>query len=182
MIEALHAHFVEGDHDRRSNDAMRFAEAINQFFIEEGIGWQLSNGEIVTRGSEAFEAAVQTAATQLYEDDRPTAATHIHESLRALSRRPTPDLSGAIYHAMGSLECVARDVTGEPKATLGEILKHWPALLPKPLDEALAKIWGYASNEARHVTEGQELSREESELVVGLAVVVNTYLTRKNPQ
>jgi hypothetical protein len=180
VIEALHAHFVECDQDRHSKGAVRFAEAINQFFIEEGIGWQLLDGEIVNRGSEAFETAVKTAAAELKRDERPTAASHIHESLQALSRRPEPDLGGAVYHAMGSLECVARDITGDSKATFGEILKHYPGLLPKPVDDALAKIWGYASNEARHVAEGREPDREEAELIVGLSAAVATYLTRRN--
>ena len=80
---------------------------------------------------------------------------------------------------MGALEAVARDLSGEPKATLGEVLKRNPGLLPKPLDTALAQVWGYASNEARHVEEGREPSREEAELLVGLAAVVATYLTKK---
>jgi hypothetical protein len=46
--------------------------------------------------------------------------------------RPEADLPGAVYHATGSLECVARDFTGNSKATLGEVLKPYPGLLPKP--------------------------------------------------
>jgi hypothetical protein len=74
---------------------------------------------------------------------------------------------------------VARDLTGNPKATLGEILKRHPGLLPKPLDEALSKVWGYASNEARHVVEGRDISRDEAVLLVGLSATVTTYLLRK---
>ena len=81
---------------------------------------------------------------------------------------------------MGSLECVARDVTGDEKATLGEILKRNPNLLPKPLDTAVSQVWGYASTEARHVQEGREPEREEAELIVGLSAAVSTYLTRKH--
>ncbi len=80
---------------------------------------------------------------------------------------------------MGSLECLTRDLTGDSKATLGEALKRYPGLLPKPLDTALSQIWGYASNEARHVQEGRETNREEAELLVGLAAALSTYLTRK---
>jgi hypothetical protein len=80
---------------------------------------------------------------------------------------------------MGALEAVARDLAGNSKATLGEVLKRNPTLVPKPLDTALSQVWGYASNEARHVEEGREPQREEAELVVGLAAVVATYLTKK---
>lgn len=80
---------------------------------------------------------------------------------------------------MGALEAVARDLTGDPKATLGEVIKRNPDLLPKPLDSALSQVWGYASNEARHVQEGREPQRGEAELLVGLAAVMATYLTNK---
>jgi hypothetical protein len=79
---------------------------------------------------------------------------------------------------MGALECIARDLTGDQKLTLGEVLKRHPDLLPKPVDEALSKLWGYASNVARHVEEGSETNREDAELIVGLAATITTYLTR----
>jgi hypothetical protein len=179
IIEALHAQLAKNDQTRGGTDAAQFAEALNEFFIEEGIGWQLVDGKIVTRGTEAFEAVVTDATSALETSQRPTAAKHLHEALEDLSRRPQADLPGAAYHAMGSLECVARDLTGDPKATLGVILKRHPGLLPKPLDEALSQVWGYASNEARHVVEGREISREEAELLVGLSATVSTYLMRK---
>jgi len=81
---------------------------------------------------------------------------------------------------MGALEAVARDLTGDSKATLGEALKRYPELLPKPLDQSLAQIWGYASNVVRHVEEGREPTREEAELVVGLSDRV-VFLSDKNP-
>jgi hypothetical protein len=124
---------------------------------------------------------VKGATAALKASERPTAAKHLHEALEDLSRRPEADLPGAVYHAMGSLECVARDVSGDEKATLGEILKRYPGFLPKPLDEALSKIWGYASNEARHVLEGRETNREEAELLVGLSAALSTYLDHKQP-
>ena len=165
IIEAIHAHFAE-------NDATSFADEINAYFVEEGIGWQLLDGQIVTRGTEAFESIVPAAVAALDDTARPTAAGHLHEALQDLSRRPTADLTGAIYHAMGALEAVARDLAGDPKATLGEVVKRNPNLLPKPLDTALSQLWGYASSEARHVLEGHEPHREEAELLVGLGLPV----------
>ena len=79
----------------------------------------------------------------------------------------------------GHWSASARDLTGD-KGTLGQVLNHHPDLLPQPLDTALSQVWGYASNVARHVEEGSEPNREEAELVVGLAAVVATYLTRND--
>jgi hypothetical protein len=178
-IEALHASFAEDDQKNGTENAQHFDEAMNGFFVDEGIGWQLNGGQILTRGTEAFETIVKDATAAVEASERQTASQHLHEALQDLSRRPRPDLPGAIYHAMGALECVARDLTGDPKATLGEILKRHPGLLPKPLDAALSQVWGYASNEARHVEEGRQPSREEAELLVGLSAAVSGYLTRK---
>lgn len=159
--------------------AFPMQQVINDYFLRAGIGWRMVDGKIIVRSSEAFEAVVTTAAAVLKEFERPTAAKHLHEALQDLSRRPEADLAGAIYHAMGSMEYVARDLSGAPKATLGEILKRYPELLPKPLDLALSQVWGYASNEARQVLEGRDPIREEAQLIVGLAVTVTTYLIRK---
>lgn len=187
FVEALHAAMLQKDlehgrHGTAEADAPQLAQAVNEAFIDEGVGWQLVDGQIITRGAEAFEATVTTASAELHASGRPTSAHHIHDALAALSRRPTADLSGAVYHAMGALEAVARDVVDDEKSTLGEILKRHPDLVPPPLDIAISKIWGYASNEARHVVEGRAPTREDAELVVGLAAAVATYLSRRKPR
>ncbi len=173
-IEALYERLLSAD----AAKAEEFASEINQFFEGNGIGWQLVDGSIEIRGPEAFEAAV-TAAQAATEEDRPNAASEIHEALLDLSRRPKADTTGAVHHAMAALEAVARDVTGEENATLGAILKENPDLFPKPLDVAMTKIWGYASETARHVREGEKLEVEEAELLVAVAAAGVTYLAKK---
>lgn len=74
---------------------------------------------------------------------------------------------------------MARDLTGDPKATLGDILKRYPGLLPKPLDTALSQVWGYAPQVARHVVEGRDINRDDAELLVGFSATVISYLLRK---
>jgi hypothetical protein len=136
------------------------------------------DGEIATRGTETFEANVNSAVEALGTSGRVMARHEIHEALGDLSRRPEPDLTGAIQHAMAALECVARDVCGDERATLGEIIKRYPDTIPKPLDESVAKAWGYASEMARHIREGHSPARKDVELIVGLAATVATFLSR----
>jgi hypothetical protein len=63
---------------------------------------------------------------------------------------------------MAALECTARDIAGQPKLSLGELI---PGLnLPKPLDEALHKLWGFASQYGRHVKEGANAQDDERNL------------------
>ena len=155
-----------------------FEQALNSHFAENGIGWQMADGRIVARGTESFESNVHSAVDALDKAGRKTARDEIHEALGDLSRRPEPDLTGAVQHAMAALECVARDVCGDEKATLGEVIKRYPDIIPKPLDESIAKAWGYASEMARHIREGRKPEHREVELIVGLAATVATYLSR----
>lgn len=156
-----------------------FHDEINAHFRERGIGWQLADGQIEVRGAESFEEAVHGGRDALEEAGKATAASELHEALGDLSRRPDADVTGAIQHAMAALECVARDATGDQKATLGELIKRHPDLFPKPLDQSLEKAWGYASEAGRHLKEGKTPAFEEAELIVGMCGSVCRYLARK---
>ena len=94
-IEALHQYLSEGL-DPESADA--FTEDINQFFLENGIGWQMKDGAIEIRGPEAFEDALRSAQ-QATGTGFQVASREIREALHDLSRRPDPDLTGEIGRA-----------------------------------------------------------------------------------
>ncbi|AHG43474.1 hypothetical protein N018_01245 [Pseudomonas syringae CC1557] len=81
---------------------------------------------------------------------------------------------------MASLECVARQVTGDQQATLGKIMNDCRTLIPAPLDQAVIKTWAYASEFGRHIQEVREPSFEDAELVVGLCASVSSYLIKKS--
>jgi hypothetical protein len=175
IIEAIYASF------RQSEVRDRFTQAINNLFEEEGIGWQLVDGRILTRGSDEFEHGVVQAVSLLDAAGYQTAKTELEEARRDMSRRPEPDVTGAIQHCMASLECTARTLANEPRETLGEIIGRRAADLgiPKPLDEAIQKAWGYASEMARHLREGRTPGREEAEFLVGVSAILTTYLLQK---
>jgi AbiJ N-terminal domain 4 len=151
VTEAIYNDLLEQEHDQASN----FEVLINAYLREAGIGWHLIDGVVQTRGSEAFESVVRDAATTLDGATFPTASSEIHEALRDLSRRPEPDLTGAIQHAMAALECVAREACGDSKLTLRDIMRRYPQMLPQPLDNVVSKAWGYASEMGRHIQEGR---------------------------
>jgi AbiJ-like protein len=157
-----------------------FAAELNKYFRRNGIGWQLADGEVRIRGDQSFEHAVRQATRVLDDEGRSTAAKELREALHDLSRRPEPDVTGALQHGLAALECVMRDVCGDPKATLGTLLSRYKGTIPSPLDQAVEKIWGFASEQGRHVREGDEPSAEEAELAVHVAGAVATYLTKKH--
>ena len=108
-----------------------------------------------------------------------TAKSEIKEAIKDLSRRPGPDVTGAIQHLLACLECVCREVTSDKKSTLGELIKKFPGVVPRPLDLAVEKIWGYTSEQGRHLREGQVPSYGEAELVVEVTAAISTYLGKK---
>lgn len=159
-----------------------FSEELNAFFRRRGIGWQLVDGEIQVRGQEAFQLAVATSAGVLKAANRATASRELQEALRDLSKRPEPDLTGSIHHAMAALECVMRDACGDPGATLGTLLARHRGVIPPPLDQAVEKMWGFASDRGRHLREGQELHHADVALIVHTAAAVAAYLTTREPR
>ena len=174
IAEALHAALANADTDR----ARRFADRLTQFFWEKGIGWEMQDGQITFRGPEVFSDATKEAVAALTGTGRQRAADEIHEALRDISRRPEPDVTGAIQHVIAALESTARSVTGQPNRTLGQLVRYLG--LPTPLDTAVEKLWGYASDRARHVREGQTVDTFEAELLVSVACAVCTFLSRRD--
>ena len=162
-----------------ADQANSFEEEINKYFRQRGIGWKLGDGRVEVRGTEQFESAVHDTLGSLEDAGRPTAKGELREALRDLSRRPKPDETGAIQHAMAALECVARDITGDHSATLGKIISNHPNLIPKPLDQAVDKAWGYASEKGRHLREGNSPTYEDAELIVNISSAVCSYLLHK---
>jgi len=167
-----------GDFWPNRDQAEKFAERLNGFFREKGIGWEMRDGRIVFRGSEVFPETTAGAVKVLEETNRPTAANEMREALKDISRRPEPDTTGAVHHAMAALEATARDVTGRPNDTLGQLVGKLD--LPKPLGPAVEKLWGFASQRARHVAEGKTVDTVEAELLVSVAGAVSSFLAKKN--
>lgn len=156
-----------------------FEAEVSELMAEFGIGWKLEDGHVQARGEESYESYLKAAEDSLREAGKPTALTELKEAIRDISRRPTPDTSGAIQHAMAALECVARDATNDPKPTLGKLMQMHPGLFPKAVDSAVEKLWGYASENARHGREGNDPTREEAMLVVGISATLANYLIHK---
>jgi hypothetical protein len=171
---------VYSELNRIRGDAGGYQNALNEICVETGIGWQMVNGKFQTRGNAAFEATLHRAQEALQRSGRSTAASELDEAIRDLSKRPTPDKTGAIQHAMAALECLARNVVGDHRPTLGALMNRYRAALaiPPPLDQAIEKAWGYASEVGRHLREGGEPGRPEAELVVAVSAALCGYLLR----
>ncbi|WP_095203526.1 AbiJ-NTD4 domain-containing protein [Mesorhizobium carmichaelinearum] len=173
VYDIAEAIWRELDPDFESQD--RYREELNRFFREKGIGWKLEEHKgLVFRGHEGFASVTAKAVEVLALSDRSTAANEIREALADLSRRPDPDRTGAIQHAIAALEATARHITGQPKLNLGQLVNELN--IPKPLDQAVEKLWGFGSQYGRHLREGEMPRDDEAELVVSVACAVCIFL------
>jgi len=130
IIEGFYHFCTEGRPTTPVNAASDFEQSMNDFFREEEIGWKLVDGRVVSRGSEDFEAGIERAVVALQEVGYQTAKSEIHQAIVDLSRRPEPDLTGAIQHAMAAMECVAREYCNDPQPTFGKLIGRYPDMLP----------------------------------------------------
>jgi hypothetical protein len=180
IIEGLYKSVYEKTCHHNPGAQHAFTEGVNKALIENNIGWQLVNGQIVVRGDEPFEATLKTAVSALEGDAKPTAAGHLRAAIRALSARPKTNTSGAVAHATSAVECVLGEITGQAM-TLGRYLDKHSSLFHPALRKGLDGLYGYASDEgARHGREGTEPARDEAEFVLATCAAVCTLLTRKH--
>lgn len=171
---------IEYFYKKLQDNKVKFEKEVNEYFIEKGIGWKLVNGLIEARGEEAFEQEIAEAVGVLRKVKLMTSQNEIYEALKDMSKRPEPDITGAVQHSIVALECLCREITGNKKATLGKIISDNPDIVPKPLDSVIKQIYGFASEQGRHLREGGAPNYEEAEFIVHLSASFCTYLTKKN--
>lgn len=171
---------IEAIYQKLTKDKQEtFSQEINRFFCKEGIGWKLQDGLIQYRGNEDGELILKSACQDLEQKGQETSTNELREAIKDFSRKPNPDLTGVIQHSNAALECLARKYADMPNKTLGKIITDKRDCFPQPIDEAIHKLWGYASNYGRHVQEGNPPSREEAELVLYLSASLCSYLSKK---
>lgn len=155
-----------------------FENNINDFFKGNGIGYQLQKGKVEYRGSSELIPKINNVVEILEKKGKKTSKDEINEAIKDLSKRPA-DITGAIQHSMVALECVAKDITGQEKKTLGKFIRH-SDILPIVLRDAVDKLWAYSSNNGRHLQEGEAPDFDEAELIVSISASLISYLAKKN--
>lgn len=162
-----------------ANQQQEYEKRLNRFFERNGFGWMMRDGLIEYRGSKSYQEATKSVDQVLQSRGLNRSAESVQEAMRALSRRPDPDLPGAVNHAMRALEAVARIDTGNPVKTLGALVSSLD--LPKPLDEAVSKLWGFSSQYTRHGSEEKAIDRDEAELVVTVTCAIAAFVANRQP-
>jgi hypothetical protein len=121
-------------------------EAINDILQKELSGYRFING-MITDITEPQE--VEMLERTLADDDFPPVRTHLRAALEKLSDLKNPDYRNSIKESISAVESMARIISGNEKATLGDALKiiERQGKIHPALKEAYSKLYGYTSDE-----------------------------------
>ncbi len=73
-----------------------------------------------------------------------TVGDHMNQAVTLFADRQNPDYTNSIKEAVSALEALAQDITGNPRGTLGQLIKEMD--IHPSLKEAVSKLYGYASD------------------------------------
>lgn len=117
IIEAL---YEVSSRDRKSEP---FVQKLNFVFNEESIGWRMHrSGELERLLPEAVRVQVEEVFKELQVDRFSPAFAQVLSAHKAFNRTPRLD-QDVCTNIFDALESVAKEVTGMPAATLGDVLK-----------------------------------------------------------
>lgn len=163
---------------------LRFTNQLNRLLMKEGLGYELREGKIEQIGSDQTNKKMQRARVLLKEDRFEGADLQFEKAIRFLNARPEPDTENCVKEAVGSVEAVARILSGKQKATLSKLLEKEPfrSGLHPTLIQMIDKLYAYRGD-APGVSHGmvgkRSVSLDEAQLVLELSGSVITYLVNK---
>ena len=160
------------------------SEEINTLFKEEHLGFELRDGKVEKIGSGFIDARIKEARYLLKELEFRGADEHFEKALKALNTRPNPDVENCVKDAVSAIESVGRIISGNEKAMLPNIIKDMAKedLIPKPLDEAIQKVYAYRGNQpgvAHGLVGISKVTIDEAEFVLAMSAAIIIYLVKK---
>jgi len=127
-------------------DVEEFISLCNAVLERELSAYRFIGKKIVPITAEEEMEAIEAALSS--PDPFPGVRSHIETALDMLSDRESPDYRNSIKESISAVESLAKIVTGNEKATLGDALKIIGSKVPLhgALKEAFAKLYGYTSD------------------------------------
>lgn len=165
-------------------DSQKFIDRVSFFLEREKSGYRIVNKRLVPITDPTEVASVTEAASA--PNAFSGAREHIQTAIALFSQKPQPDYRNCIKESISAVESIARVITGNPKATLGDALKLINEKMPihPALREAMNKLYGYTSDEGgiRHsLLEASVIDEAEAKfMIVACSAFVNFCIQRSN--
>ncbi|GAA5171654.1 AbiJ-NTD4 domain-containing protein [Viridibacterium curvum] len=125
----------------------RLPEFLNGVLAREMSAFRFIDGKLADITGEQERKMLEEALA----DTRFSSVTaHLERALALLSDRKSPDYRNSIKESISAVEAMARLVSENPKATLGEALKalEKTGKLHAALKDGFSKLYGYANDES----------------------------------
>ncbi len=121
-------------------------EQVNSVLGRELAAYRLVHGHVTEI---IDEVEIQALEEALADDDFPGVRDHLTTALEHLSRREDPDYRNSIKESISAVEAMARYITGDEQAVLGDALKELEKnqKLHAALKKGFSNLYGYASDE-----------------------------------
>jgi hypothetical protein len=160
------------------------SEEINTLFREEHLGFEIRDGKVEKIGSGFVDARIEETRYLLKEPEFKGADKHFEKAMKALNARPNPDVENCVKDAVSAIESVGRIIVNDAKALLSDIIKEMAKnkTIPKPLDEAIQKIYAYRGDQpgvAHGLVGTSKVTIDEAEFVLAMSAVIIIYLIKK---
>lgn len=124
----------------------RLAECVNHVLTIEMSAYRFVDGKLVDITNEQERNMLEEA---LADTRFAAVAAHLDRALSLLADRKQPDYRNSIKESISAVEAMARLVSGNEKATLGEALRELEKSrkLHAALKDGFSKLYGYTNDE-----------------------------------
>jgi hypothetical protein len=126
--------------DKESFFSADVQKLINNTLEHENSAYRLIGREIVEITDKNQIDAIQKAL----EIPVPPVRAHLNSALAMLSEKNAPDYRNSIKESISAVEAACREISGQPKATLGDALKKVAGL--HPALKAFSNLYGYTND------------------------------------
>jgi len=166
------------------NSVKGFVTQCNNALDAERSAWRFVGACIAPLTTDEEIKAVETAM----QDAAPIGSvqTQVERALQLLRQRPEADYRNSVKESIGAVESLACMVANRQKATLGEALvaieRSGSVRMHGALKAAFSKLYGYASDVARHkinVLEEGEVGQAEAQFMLVACSAFVSYLVAK---
>ena len=156
--------FLEFVVDAFRKDKPRLADFLNHVLTTEMSAYRFIDGKLADITGEQEREMLEEA---LADTRFAAVSSHLERALALLADRKQPDYRNSIKESISAVEAMARLVSGNEKATLGEALKvlEKTGKLHAALKEGFSKLYGFTSDESgiRHaMLEEPTLTQEDA--------------------
>ncbi|KAF1727064.1 AbiJ-NTD4 domain-containing protein [Pseudoxanthomonas japonensis] len=123
-----------------------FRTFVNNVLERELSAYRLVDSQFTPITSEEEIASIENALNNTSAMVGPHA--HLKSALALLANRDKPDYRNSVKESISAVESIAKLLTGQPKATLGEALQKLEAggLIHPALKKSLSALYGYTSD------------------------------------